>query len=143
MRNNQPVTRSERQLQTGAFIVSMTDLRGVITYVNDEFIRVSGFTQEELIGQPQNLVRHPDMPPEAFEDMWRTIKANKPWQGLVKNRCKNGDFYWVDANVTPIEENGALVGYVSIRSKPPPAQVAEAEAMDARARAQQPMVLPE
>ncbi len=143
MRNNQPVTRSERQLQTGAFIVSMTDLRGVITYVNDEFIRVSGFTQEELIGQPQNLVRHPDMPPEAFEDMWRTIKANKPWQGLVKNRCKNGDFYWVDANVTPIEENGALVGYVSIRSKPTPAQVAEAEEMYARARAKQPMVLPE
>ena len=143
MRNNQPVTRSERQLQTGAFIVSMTDLRGVITYVNDEFIRVSGFTQEELIGQPQNLVRHPDMPPEAFEDMWRTIKANKPWQGLVKNRCKNGDFYWVDANVTPIEENGAMVGYVSIRSKPTPAQVAEAEEMYARARAKQPMVLPE
>ena len=140
MRINQPVSKVERHLQEGAFIVSMTDLRGVITYVNDEFIRVSGFTQEELIGQPQNLVRHPDMPPEAFEDLWRTIKAGKPWQGLVKNRCKNGDFYWVDANVTPVEEKGAIVGYVSIRSKPTQTQVEEAEAMYARARAGQPML---
>ena len=143
MRVNMPVTQAERSLQEGAFIVSMTDLRGVITYANDEFIRVSGFTQEEVIGQPQNLVRHPDMPPAAFEDLWRTIKAGRSWQGMVKNRCKNGDFYWVDASVTPVEQKGQVVGYVSIRSKPTPDQVAEAERIYARARAGQPMEEPE
>ncbi len=143
MRVNQPVTRVERHLQEGAFIVSTTDLRGVITYVNEEFIRISGFTPDELIGQPHNLVRHPDMPPAAFEDLWRTVKTGQPWQGMVKNRCKNGDFYWVDASVTPIEEKGTIIGFVSIRSKPSPTQIAEAELMYARARAGQPMVEPE
>jgi len=143
MRNNQPVNKVERRLEEGAFIVSMTDLRGVITYVNDEFIRVSGFTQDELMGQPQNLVRHPDMPPAAFEDMWRTIKVGRPWQGLVKNRCKSGDFYWVDANVTPIEENGQIVGYVSIRSKPTATQIEDADRMYTRARAGQSMEEPQ
>ncbi|NTW87430.1 MAG: PAS domain-containing protein, partial [Holophagaceae bacterium] len=143
MRVNQPVTRVERHLQEGAFIVSSTDLRGVITYVNEEFIRISGFTPEELIGQPHNLVRHPDMPPAAFEDLWRTVKTGQPWQGMVKNRCKNGDFYWVDASVTPIEEKGSVIGFVSIRSKPSPTQIAEAELMYARARAGQPMAEPE
>ena len=143
MRVNQPVTRVERHLQEGAFIVSTTDLRGVITYVNEEFIRISGFTPNELIGQPHNLVRHPDMPPAAFEDLWRTVKTGQPWQGMVKNRCKNGDFYWVDASVTPIEEKGSIIGYVSIRSKPSPTQIAEAELMYTRARAGQPMAEPE
>jgi PAS domain S-box-containing protein len=143
MRVNQPVTRVERHLQEGAFIVSTTDLRGVITYVNEEFIRISGFTPEELIGQPHNLVRHPDMPPAAFEDLWRTVKTGQPWQGMVKNRCKNGDFYWVDASVTPIEEKGSVIGFVSIRSKPSPTQIAEAELMYTRARSGQPMAEPE
>jgi PAS domain S-box-containing protein len=143
MRVNQPVTKVERRLDEGAYIVSTTDLRGVITYGNEEFIRISGFTRDELIGQPQNVVRHPDMPPAAFEDLWRTIKAGKPWQGLVKNRCKNGDFYWVDANVTPIVESGQTVGYVSIRSKPTASQIADAERMYARANAGQPMEDPE
>ncbi|MFZ1376566.1 MAG: methyl-accepting chemotaxis protein [Geothrix sp.] len=143
MRVNQPVTKVERRLEEGAYIVSTTDLRGVITYGNEEFIRISGFTQDELIGQPQNIVRHPDMPPAAFEDLWRTIKAGKPWQGLVKNRCKNGDFYWVDANVTVIVEQGQIVGYVSIRSKPTSSQIADAERMYARANAGQPMEDPE
>ena len=143
MRVNQPVTRVERHLQEGAFVVSTTDLRGVITYVNEEFVRISGFTPDELIGQPHNLVRHPDMPPAAFEDLWRTVKTGQPWQGMVKNRCKNGDFYWVDASVTPIEEKGSIIGYVSIRSKPSPTQIAEAELMYTRARAGQPMAEPE
>jgi aerotaxis receptor len=127
MRVNQPVTTVEHQLQEGAFIVSMTDLQGNITFVNDEFVRVSGFLRDELIGQPHNLVRHPSMPAAAFADLWATVKAGRPWQGLVKNRCKNGDFYWVDANVTPIREQGAVVGYVSIRSKPGRSQIREAE----------------
>jgi len=143
MRVNMPVTQREHQLQEGAFIVSTTDLRGVITYVNEEFIRISGFTQDELIGQPHNMVRHPDMPTAAFEDLWRTVTAGRPWQGMVKNRCKNGDFYWVDASVTPIEEKGHVAGYVSIRSKPTRAQIAEAERMYTRARAGQPMEDPE
>jgi aerotaxis receptor len=143
MRVNMPVTQKEHHLQEGAFIVTTTDLRGVITFVNEEFIRLSGFTEAELIGQPHNLVRHPDMPPAAFEDLWRTVQAGKGWQGMVKNRCKNGDFYWVDASVTPIEEKGQTVGYVSIRSKPTQTQIAEAERMYARARAGQPMEDPE
>jgi aerotaxis receptor len=127
MRNNQPVTSVEHQLQDGAFIASMTDGKGVITYANDEFVRISGFTREELLGQPHNIVRHPDMPAGAFADLWTTVKAGKPWQGIVKNRCKNGDCYWVDTNVTAIRERGAITGYVSIRSKPNRSQVREAE----------------
>ncbi len=132
MRNNQPVTKVEQQLKEGAFIVTMTDTRGVITFANDEFIRLSGFTREELLGQPHNLVRHPDMPPEAFEDLWKTVNAGKMWHGLVKNRCKNGDFYWVDANVTPMIEDGKAAGFVSIRSKPDRSQVEAASALYAR-----------
>ena len=127
MRNNQPVTQVEQQLKEGAFIVTMTDPKGIITYVNDEFIRVSGFTEQELIGQPQNLVRHPDMPAAAFEELWSTIQAGKTWARLVKNRCKNGDFYWVDASVSPLVEEGHIVGFVSIRSKPSKSQIRNAE----------------
>jgi aerotaxis receptor len=143
MRVNMPVTQKEHQLKEGAFIVTTTDLRGVITYVNEEFIRISGFSEAELVGQPHNMVRHPDMPAAAFEDLWRTVKTGKGWQGMVKNRCKNGDFYWVDASVTPIVEQGQTVGYVSIRSKPTLSQIAEAERMYDRARAGQPMEDPE
>jgi aerotaxis receptor len=132
MRVNQPVTTIERQLQEGAFIVSMTDPKGIITFVNEEFVRVSGFSREELLGQPHNLVRHPDMPAGAFADLWATVQAGEPWQGIVKNRCKNGDCYWVDANVAPVKEQGAVTGYVSIRSKPSRSQVAEAERLYAR-----------
>jgi len=127
MRNNQPVTQNEQQVQEGAFLVSTTDPRGIITSANAEFIRLSGYTEQELIGQPHNLVRHPDMPSAAFEDLWATVKSGKPWHGLVKNRCKNGDFYWVDANVSPIVEDGTTVGFVSIRSKPSQAQIRDAE----------------
>jgi aerotaxis receptor len=127
MRTNLPVTQVEQEIQDGAFIVSTTDPHGNIVSANDEFLRVSGFTLEELVGQPHNIVRHPDMPPEAFEDLWATIKAGKPWHGLVKNRCKNGDFYWVDVNVTPMVDDGAIKGYVSIRSKPSKSQIQDAE----------------
>jgi len=127
MRLNQPVTQTERQVKEGAFLVSMTDPRGMITYANDEFVRLSGFTNEELMGQPHNILRHPDMPAVAFKDLWDTVKAGKPWHGMVKNRCKNGDFYWVDANVTPVVEHGQIMGYVSIRSKPSRSQIAEAD----------------
>jgi aerotaxis receptor len=118
MRQNLPVTHREYVLADHETIVSKTDLQGNITYVNDEFIRISGFTEEELIGAPQNIVRHPDMPREAFRDMWATIKAGKAWTGMVKNRCKNGDHYWVEATAAPLIENGQMIGFTSIRVKP-------------------------
>ncbi|MCL4757438.1 MAG: PAS domain-containing protein [Rhodocyclaceae bacterium] len=129
MRINQPVTDREVFLEEGVPIVSRTDLRGVITYVNEAFVAISGFTEAELVGTAHNLVRHPDMPPAAFEDLWSTLKTGKPWMGLVKNRCKNGDFYWVVANVTPVRENGQVVGYLSVRTRPSRDQVAHASAL--------------
>ena len=118
MRNNQPVTQNEVQLRDDTLIVSKTDLKGRITYVNKDFIEISGFTEAELIGEPHNIVRHPDMPEEAFKDLWDTLKAGRPWVGYVKNRCKNGDYYWVVANATPIWESGQITGYMSVRRKP-------------------------
>ena len=118
MRMNTPVTNIEYELRENSSIVSKTDLTGLITYVNPEFVEVAGFTEKELIGQSHNLVRHPDMPEEAFADLWKTLKAGKPWTGIVKNRRKNGDYYWVVANVTPIFEGGTCIGYMSVRSKP-------------------------
>ncbi|KIF80242.1 methyl-accepting chemotaxis protein [Noviherbaspirillum autotrophicum] len=134
MRTNLPVTSVEYLLRDGESIVSRTDLRGKITYVNPYFVEVSGFSEQELLGAPQNIVRHPDMPPEAFADMWRTLHAGMQWTGVVKNRRKNGDFYWVLANVTPVKENGRVAGYMSVRSKPGREQVQAAEALYRRIR---------
>lgn len=134
MRTNLPVTNREVRLADGKTIVSTTDLKGRITYANPYFVEISGFTLDELIGAPQNIVRHPDMPSEAFADLWRSIRAGEPWTGLIKNRCKNGDFYWVRANVTPVFEHGKAVGYLSVRTKPAAAEVAAAEALYARMR---------
>ncbi|TAN66768.1 MAG: PAS domain S-box protein [Methylobacter sp.] len=128
MKINKPVTDVEHVLSDSDSIVSNTDLKGVITYANDTFIRISGYSREELIGAPHNIVRHPDMPPEAFADLWRAMKAARPWTGIVKNRCKNGDYYWVLANAAPIHENNQLVGYMSVRSKPEREQVEAADA---------------
>jgi methyl-accepting chemotaxis protein len=118
LKNNQPVTNVEVPLDDDTMIVSKTDLKGRITYVNKDFLDISGFVESELIGEPHNIVRHPDMPPAAFQDLWETVKDNRPWKGLVKNRCKNGDFYWVEATVTPLKEGGTVVGYMSVRRKP-------------------------
>ncbi len=129
MRMNTPVTNVEYELREGASIVSKTDLKGIITYVNPEFIEASGFTEKELIGQPHNLVRHPDMPAWAFADLWQTISKRHPWRGIVKNRRKNGDYYWVRATVSPITENDRVVGYLSFRNKPMPNEVRAAESL--------------
>jgi aerotaxis receptor len=134
VRTNLPVTGIEYILQDGQSIVSKTDIKGRITYVNPTFIEVSGFSEEELIGKAHNVVRHPDMPPEAFADLWQTLKAGLPWTGMVKNRRKNGDFYWVVANVVPIRENGATVGYMSVRTRPERGQVKQAEDLYRRIR---------
>ncbi|MEW6563003.1 MAG: methyl-accepting chemotaxis protein [Pseudomonadota bacterium] len=126
MKINLPV--SGREIEMGDMdIVSRTDLKGSITYVNAEFLRISGFSQQELMGENHNIVRHPDMPAEAFADLWKTVKAGKSWNGIVKNRCKNGDHYWVDANVTPIREGGAVIGYLSVRKKPSRTQIEKAD----------------
>lgn len=118
MRNNQPVVDREQALAADDLIVSRTDLDGRITYVNDTFVRISGFEREELIGSPQNIVRHPDMPAAAFADLWSTIRQGLPWTGMVKNRCKDGGFYWVRAQVSPITRGGRVTGYLSVRSRP-------------------------
>jgi aerotaxis receptor len=141
MRLNTPVTNHEYQLAEGKTIVSTTDLQGNIRYANPYFIEVSGFTKEELIGAPQNLVRHPDMPVEAFADMWATIRDGMPWTGMVKNRCKNGDHYWVHANVTPVIEAGRAVGFMSVRTKPSREQVASATALYSEFKAGNPRKL--
>ena len=134
MRNNQPVTQIETLLPDNLFIYSTTDLNGVITSVNDAFTQVSGYSREELLGAPHNIVRHPDVPPAAFEDLWRDLQAGRPWCGLVKNRRKDGGYYWVEANASPIRENGKVVGYGSVRRRPDRASVAAAEAIYARIR---------
>jgi aerotaxis receptor len=130
MRNNQPVSQREHPLREGATIISWTDAKGNITFANDDFVETSGFTREELIGQPQNIVRHPDMPTEAFRDLWVTIKSGEPWVGLVKNRRKNGDHYWVKATVTPAPDGG----FMSVRIKPRREEVQAAEALYKRLR---------
>jgi methyl-accepting chemotaxis protein len=117
------VTQNEIVLRDDQMIVSKTDLKGQITYINRDFLDISGFTEAELMGQPHNIVRHPDMPEAAFADLWRTLKAGRPWIGLVKNRCKNGDYYWVEAHATPLYENNQHVGYMSVRKKPTRQQI--------------------
>jgi aerotaxis receptor len=106
MRKNLPVTDVEYPITDEILIVSRTDAKGKLTSFNDDFVAAAGFSESELKGQPHNIVRHPDMPPEAFENLWDTLKAGKPWVGAVKNRRKNGDFYWVLATASPIRENG-------------------------------------
>ncbi len=132
MRQNLPVSGREFPFPSGQTLVSVTDLKGRITYCNDAFRVVSGFAQHELLGQPHNLVRHPDMPEEAFRDLWATVEAGRPWTGLVKNRRKNGDHYWVRANATPMFNGGRIVGYLSVRSQPQRAEVDAAEALYSR-----------
>ncbi|MEP7297409.1 MAG: methyl-accepting chemotaxis protein [Burkholderiales bacterium] len=129
MRNNQPVSNREFAYADDATLMSTTDLQSHIGYANDAFIEVSGYSREEIHQQPHNLVRHPDMPKEAFADMWATLQGGEPWTALVKNRRKNGDHYWVRANATPVVRNGKAAGYLSVRVKPSREEVAGAEAL--------------
>ncbi|MEH6502008.1 MAG: PAS domain-containing methyl-accepting chemotaxis protein [Pseudoalteromonas distincta] len=132
MRNNQPVSQRERTFDAEQRLISTTDLKGTIIYCNDAFVAVSGFQRDELIGSPHNMVRHPDTPSAVFAHMWSYLQGGKSWMGIVKNRCKNGDHYWVNAFVTPIWENGRAVGYESVRVQTSKAQVTRAEALYAR-----------
>ncbi|MEX1165565.1 MAG: methyl-accepting chemotaxis protein [Hydrogenophaga sp.] len=134
MRVNLPVTQQGYRFSEEQTLVSVTDLKGRIVYCNPWFTVVSGYERAELMGQPHNMVRHPDMPEEAFRDMWATIAAGHPWQGMVKNRRKNGDFYWVNANATSIRRGGQIVGYLSVRTSPSESQINQAETLYAQMR---------
>lgn len=118
MKINMPLTNNEVILKKGTILVSRTDLMGRITYVNDAFVETSGFTRDELMGAEHNIVRHPDMPEAAYEELWMTLKQLRPWQGMVKNRCKNGDHYWVEANAMPLFKDGKVYEYLSVRHPP-------------------------
>lgn len=135
MRNNQPVFDVEHVVHEDQYLISRTDLDGRIVYANHTFVDVSGFPLNELIGAHHNIVRHPDMPPAAFADLWATIKAGKTWCGLVKNRCKDGRFYWVYATASPIVQDGVTVGYGSVRVKATAKQIEQAAQLYARMNA--------
>jgi len=137
MRLNLPVVDKEYPFPPGETLVSTTDLKGRILYCNPAFIAVSGFAKEELLGQPHNLIRHPDMPEEAYRDMWSTIESGKPWSGFVKNRRKDGTHYWVKANVTPLMDGDRPGGFMSVRTQPTREQIQFAENLYAQMRAEQ------
>ncbi len=135
MRTNQPVTQREYQFPATATLLSTTDTASHITYANAAFIRTSGFSVEELLGQPHNIVRHPDMPQEAFTDMWHSLKQGQTWTALIKNRRSDGDHYWVRANAAPMCRHGQLTGYLSARTQPTRAEIEAIEPIYARFKA--------
>ncbi len=142
MKVNMPVTDHEVFMKKDTILVTRTNLKGIITYANDAFIEISGFSKDELIGKNHNTVRHPDMPSAAFEDLWMTIKKEMPWTALVKNRTKMGDYYWVDANVTPVFNNGKLDEYLSVRYTPSRQQISAAEDFYQKLNANQVQIRP-
>ena len=127
MKKNLPVTDKEQLFGESEELVSSTDLKGSITYANETFCNIAQFSSDELVGKNHNMVRHPDVPPAAFGDLWSNLKLGKPWRGVVKNRCKNGDHYWVDAFVMPVFENGKICAYESVRVKPSEGQKLRAQ----------------
>lgn len=140
MRNNQPVTQREISLAPQQQLISTTDARGVITYCNDAFVEISGFDRADLIGAAQNIVRHPDVPPAVFAHMWSALKQGRPWMGIVKNRSKNGDHYWVNAYVTPIFDGRQVTGFESVRVKPTANQIRRAQSLYKRISQGQPAI---
>ena len=135
MKKNLPITNKELPFPEGEEIISTTNIKGAISSFNKSFLDISGFSEEELLHRNHNVIRHPDMPPAAFAELWRQVQAKKHWMGIVKNRCKNGDHYWVDAYVSPIHENGQVTGYESVRFKPDREQVKRAETLYQRINA--------
>lgn len=137
MRTNLPISQNNFDFPSDQTLISVTDLKGRITYCNQNFVAVSGYTEEELLGQPHNLLRHPDMPEEAFRDMWHTIQEKgKPWSALVKNRRKNGDHYWVRANATPVRDGDRILGYLSVRTKPTQQEISAFDKLYEKMRAE-------
>lgn len=134
MRLNDPITQQENATMTdGEFIVSKTDTNGIITYANEVFCRVAGYKERELVGQSHNIVRHPDMPCVAFAWCWDVLQTGRDWRGIVKNRCKNGDHYWVDVTISPqLNKQGKVTGYFAVRRKPTREQIAATEPLYAQ-----------
>ncbi len=133
MKTNLPVTGQERIFPANKTLVSKTDTKGIITFANQNFIEVSGYSEKDLLGSNHNIIRHPDMPAAAFETMWRTLERGLPWNGIVKNRCRNGDHYWVNAKVVPIKKQGRIIGYMSVRTCPSRDEIDKAQALYAAA----------
>ena len=127
MRSKPPVSGVQYLLRETENLVSKADLSDRITYVNRDFVRVSGFSEDELLGAPQDIVRHPDMPAIVFEDLWRTIRHDRAWAGMLKNRRKNGDYYWAEASAAPLLKDGKVVGYTAMLARPDPWRAAQAE----------------
>jgi methyl-accepting chemotaxis protein len=127
MKLNMPVTNNEIVMKTGTILVTRTNLKGVITFANDAFIEISGYSGDELVGSPHNIVRHPDMPEAVFSEMWGTLKKGNPWHRMIKNRTKSGDYYWVSANIMPVFENAQVVSYMSVRHVPTREEVEAAD----------------
>ncbi|MES9827998.1 MAG: PAS domain-containing protein [Candidatus Thiodiazotropha sp.] len=119
------VTDIESPYPDGRLIVSRTDPAGIITQVNHSFVEMSAYSEDELLGQPHHILRHPDMPPAAFKDLWDTVQKGEKWHGYVKNLRKDGGFYWVLATVIPNVRNGKITGYTSVRRKPARRKVEE------------------
>lgn len=120
---------AEIEMDQNSLIISETDGKGIITFANDDFVRYSGYQWDELLGKPHNILRHPDMPKAAFADLWKTIKGGKTWNGFVKNRAKNGDFYWVYATVAPITFENGETRYLSLRRKPTRSEIEKYDAL--------------
>ena len=137
MKINEPVTNNEVPFPKDTILVSKTDRKGIITYANPAFVAISGYSEAELLGKNHNIVRHPDMPPEAFKDLWDTVHAGQTWTGIVKNRSKNGDYYWVRANVTPVPTANGEVEYMSVRTEPSDEEKTFAEGLYRQIRAGQ------
>ncbi|WP_001230736.1 methyl-accepting chemotaxis protein [Leptospira interrogans] len=127
MRKNLPITSQEITIPINSVLISHTDMKGRISYVSQDFANISGFSEEEMLGEPHNLIRHPDVPSEIFREMWETIQDGNPWSGIIKNRAKSGDYYWVDATVTPVMNEGVISGYMSVRKKATEDQIRRAE----------------
>jgi len=137
MRTNLPITDREEVYSDNDLLISKTDIQGKITYCNEIFLRIAGYAEHEMLGQPHNMVRHPNMPAAAFQDLWDTVRAGKEWNGFVKNRCKDGGYYWVNATVTPDIDSstGKTIGYMSARRKATATQIRDAEALYAQMNA--------
>ncbi|EMN51116.1 PAS domain S-box protein [Leptospira interrogans str. L1207] len=127
MRKNLPITSQEITIPINSVLISRTDIKGRISYVSQDFANISGFSEEEMLGEPHNLIRHPDVPSEIFREMWETIQDGNPWSGIIKNRAKSGDYYWVNATVTPVMNEGVISGYMSVRKKATEDQIRRAE----------------
>jgi methyl-accepting chemotaxis protein len=129
MKLNMPVTNNEVVMKAGTILVTRTDAKGVIIFANDAFVEISGYSRDELVGSAHNIVRHPDMPEAVFAEMWGTLKKGNPWQRIIKNRTKTGDYYWVSANIMPVFENAQIVSYMSVRHVPSREEIQAADSL--------------